>query len=113
VAVDVRQERPRRQRAAIDPIEAGAGHLDELQSLRGRAHLAGERESDQHVDVGQLRDDPGLVGQDDVARHPQARSYRWFEGRGEGAGEGDLKYGHRSSCVHPPRDSAGDQLPGR
>jgi hypothetical protein len=80
-------------------IEAGAGHLDELQSLRGRAHLAGEREGDQHVDVGQLRDDPGLVGQDDVARHPQASSYRRFESRGEGAGEGNLtstRLGRRS-----------------
>jgi len=71
VAVDVRQRGPEGNRRPIDPIQAGAGYLHELESLRRRAHLAGERERDQHVDVRQARRGGGLVGEDDVAWHTE------------------------------------------
>src|SRR5205823_6815167 len=42
VAVDVREERPRGERRAVDPIEAGPGHLDEPQPFGRLPHITGE-----------------------------------------------------------------------
>jgi hypothetical protein len=95
VAVDVRERRRRGQRRAVDAIEPGAGHLDQLQPLRARGHLAGEDERDQDVDVGQAWNDADLVAQDHAARGAQARAHRGLERGRERSGKCDLEHGYR------------------
>jgi len=90
----------------------GAGHLHQLQPLRGRRHLAGEGEGHQHVDVGQARDDVGFVADNDVARRGETRPHRGLERGREGSGEGDAQH-VRSPVRHPPPERPEDQLPRR
>jgi hypothetical protein len=59
VAVGIRQPRAGRKRGSVDPVEAGARHLNELELSGRRAHLAGERHGDQYVHLEKLRADPG------------------------------------------------------
>src|SRR3989441_11219060 len=67
-----------------------------LQSFGRSSHLRGERHRDQYVHVGKARDDPDLVGQDDIARHSQVVPHSLFQTGGEGSGEGDPKDVHGS-----------------
>src|SRR5207247_6066318 len=74
------------------PIEAGAGHLAQLESSGGAAHFSGERERYQHVDLGKLRDDPALPIHDDVAGHSQLGPHSLLEAGGEGSSKGNSKH---------------------
>jgi hypothetical protein len=57
--------------------------------LARRCHLAIEGQGDQHVNVGEPRDDAGLIGRDHVARRGQAGADGRLERCREGSGEGD------------------------
>ena len=93
VAVDIRQPRSAGQRCAVDPVETRAGHLNQFEAPTSTPHLAREHHCHQHVDVGEARDDPGLVRHDYFARDGQISTYRAFEARGERPDNPDLQHG--------------------
>lgn len=100
--VGIRQPRPGWKRGSVDPVEAGARHLHELESLGSPTHLPSERQRHQLVHLGEPRDDPTLVIHDDVARDSQVGPHSLLEAGGEGSGEGDPKHGRLPFWFHTP-----------
>ena len=93
VPMDVREGSPIRQRRTIDPIEPGTGHLNQFQAGSGTPHFGGQSHRHQHVDIGELRDDAGLVGNDNLACGGQVTAYRLLEPGRKGAGKCDTQHG--------------------
>jgi hypothetical protein len=99
VSVSIGKNHAGRQRRPIDPINSGAGNLNQLQALRCSRHLGCQPHRHQHVDLRQLREDVGFGCDDDLARNHQMAADRLFEAGGKRSGKGDTKHGNCSRGV--------------
>jgi len=84
--------RLRPESRAVDPIEPRAGNLHQFECGRGLGHLTGERQRDEHVRVGELRDDAGLVATNQFTLDLELLAYRLEQARCEGPRESDLDH---------------------
>jgi hypothetical protein len=101
MAISIRQRCPVGQRRPIDPVKAGARHLNELYSGCSAPGLCGEHHRHQDVDLGKPRDDLGFVRHDDVARYGQVSAHRLREAGGKGAHKRDAQHGGSPYCTRP------------
>ena len=92
MAVGVGEQRARRKRCTIDPVDPGSGNLDELEPRRRPSHLSCQPHRHQHVDLGQPRKDVGFGCDDDVAWDRQVAAHRLFEAGGKRADKSDVKH---------------------
>lgn len=90
VSIGVGKKHSRLQRATVDPIEPGAGHLDQAEATAGIGHRLRETHRDEDVSVSECRQDFCLIARDDLAGVRQSRADLLRKSHGERSCECDL-----------------------